>query len=148
MTPKQLWIRARHSASTEKNIALFTSAMNTETMVVNPAPSTNVPKRIDIKQAFDLVTDTEAFAISETRTYDRLLDAFKQGRMDWVQDNIQTLIAGGKMTVPTAQALGALMAQTEPDPNRPPLIMASPAQLAGHELILCDEVVKALEHNT
>ena len=144
MTPKQLWIRARHSASTEKNIALFTSAMNTQTMVTNPAPLTNVPKRIDIKQAFDLVLDTEAFAISETRTYDRLLDAFDKGRMDWVQDNIKVLIAGGKMTVATAQALATLMAQTEPDPNRPPLILASPAQLAGHGLILCDEVEAAL----
>ena len=144
MTPKQLWIRARYATFTPQNVALFTSAMNTQTMVVNPAPLTNVPKRIDIKQAFDLVPDTEAFAISETRTYDRLLDAFKQGRMDWVQDNIQTLIAGGKMTVATAQALAALMSQTEPDPNRPALILASPAQLAGHGLILCDEVEAAL----
>ena len=144
MTTKQLWIRAQYATFIPQNVALFTAAMNRQSQVTNPAPITNVPKRIDIKQAFDLVPDTEAFAISETRTYDRLLDAFDKGRMDWVQDNIKVLIAGGKMTVATAQALAALMAQTEPDPNRPPLILASPAQLAEHGLILCDEVVEAL----
>ena len=144
MTPKQQWILAQYNASTEKNIALFTSDLNTQSLVANPVAKATIPKKLTIEQAFALVPNVEAFPISETRTYDRLLDAFQQGRMDWVQDNITTLVNGGKMTLPTAQALGALMAQTELDPNWQPQIMASPTQLAGYGVIYCDEVEQAL----
>ena len=141
---KSEWIRARYSASTEKNIALFTSALNTQTLVANPAARVTVPKQITIEQAFILVPNVETFPISETRTYDRLLDAFQRGRMDWVQDNITTLVNGGKMTLPTAQALGTLIAQTELDPNWEPQIIASPAQLAGYGLIQVNDIEMAL----
>ena len=141
---KDEWIREQYNSATEKNIALFTSALNTQSLVANPIPRATVPKRIDIKQAFDIVPVAESFTISETRTYGRLLDAFQQGRMDWVQDNIKTLVAGGKMTLLTAQSLGVLMAQTELDPNWQPQVMASPAELAGYELIYRSEVEEAL----
>ena len=144
MTPKRQWILARYNDSIEKNIPLFTSALNTQSMVANPVPRGTVPKQITIEQAFALVPNVEAFPISETRTYDRLLDAFQRGRMDWVQDNITTLVNGGKMTLPTAQALGGLMAQTELDPNWQAQILASSAELAGYGLIYCNEVEEAL----
>ena len=141
---KSEWIREQYNASTEKNIALFTSALNTQTLVANPAARVTVPKQITIEQAFILVPNVETFPISETRTYDRLLDAFQRGRMDWVQDNITTLVNGGKMTLPTAQALGTLIAQTELDPNWEPQIIASPAQLAGYGLIQVNDIEMAL----
>ena len=144
MTPKHQWILTRYNASSEKNIPLFTSAINTQSLVANPVSRATVPKPITIEQAFALVPNVEAFPISETRTYDRLLDAFQRGRMDWVQDNITTLVNGGKMTLPTAQALGALMAQTELDPNWQSQIMASPAELAGYGLIYSNEVEEAM----
>ena len=145
MTQTKLeWIKAQYTASQEKNIPTFTSALNTQSLVSNPAPQGTVPKAITINEAFSIVPDVEAFAISETRTYDRLLDAFNHGRMDWVQDNIKTLIAGNKMTVATANALGAHMAQTEPDPNWQVQVLLSPAQQAGFDVVYVDEVVEAL----
>ena len=138
------WIKAQYTASQEKDISTFTSALNTQSLVSNPVPQGIVPKAITINEAFSIVPDAEAFEISETRTYDRLLDAFNHGRMDWVQDNIKTLIAGNKMTVATANALGALMAQTEPDPNWQAQVLLSPAQQAGFDVVYVDEVVEAL----
>lgn len=142
---KQEWILQQYNLSPEKNIPLFTSLLNTKALVPNPVPQPTVPKAFTIEQAFAVVPDAEAFAISETRTYERLLDAFNQGRMDWVQDNIKTLIAGGKLTLPTAQAIGALMAQTKLDPSWQAQIMASPAELAGFGMVYVNEVEESIK---
>jgi len=120
------------------------SRLNTLQEYDNPvivAPQTQKP--ITINDAAALVPPSEAFEIAETKTYDRLLDAFAKGRMDWVQGNIQTLVAGDKMSVQTATALGALMAETIPDPNWTAKIIRTPAQFAGFDAVLLNEVVEA-----
>jgi hypothetical protein len=144
MLSKSDFIREQKALYPKEPIASFASMLNTPILVDNPKPQATIQKPITIDQAFAIVPDTEAFAISETRTYDRLLDAFNQGRMDWVQNNISTLIAGGKMSSETAQALSALMTQTEPDPNWQPKVYLSPAQVAGFDIIYTNEIEEAL----
>lgn len=143
---KAQWIRDQYTLSTEKSVPLFTTLLNTKSLVSNPDPQPTVAKRFTVKEAFKVVPDAELFPISESNTYRLgLLPAFEAGRMDWVQDNIKTLIAGGIMTPETAAAIGVLMAQTELDPNWQAQIMASPAELAGFGLIKVSDVNEALD---
>lgn len=139
------WIKLQLANYPNQPPSLLTSVLNTQSWVSNPVPRATVPKQITIEQAFALVPNVETFPISETRTYSRLLEAFQQGRIDWVQDNITTLVNGGKMTLSTAQALGTLMAETELDPNWQAQILASPAQLAGYGVIQVNDIDEALK---
>ena len=147
MTSKQLWIRARHSASTEKNIALFTAAANRESMVTNPAPLTNVPKPISILAVARNLLANDRRLLQNEGAYKSLIDNVAKGDLISAQADIQNLATTPQIS-PAAIAIlqGALAATTltEPDPNRPAQIMISPAQLAGHGIIFCDEVVEAL----
>ncbi len=142
---KQQWIKSQSQALNITNPNdLWSYLLTTQIEIENTAPQNNAPKLPTIEQAFSIVPDAEAFAISETRTYDRLLDAFRQGRMDWVQHNIATLIAGGIMSSATAQALGALMAQTEPDPNWQSTVKVPMYVAAGFDSLSLYEVMEAL----
>ena len=144
MTTKAEFINAQRLLYPTEPIASFTSILNTPVLVANPEPQATVQKVLTINEAFAVVPDAEAFDIGETKAYDRILDAFSQGRMDWVQDNIKTLVAKGIMTLPTAQALGELMAQTELDPDWQAQVMLSPASAAGFGVILTSDVEEAL----
>jgi len=141
---KAEFIRSQRALYPDESIPNFVIILNTPVLMDNPAPQATVPKQITIEQAKALVPDAEAFAISETRTYDRLLDAFGQKRMDWVADNIRTLVAGGVMSVETATALSALMAQTELDPNWESQVVLSPSMAAGFVVIDTTDVMEAL----
>ena len=151
MTPKQLWIRAQYAASTEKNIALFTAAANRESMVTNPAPLTNVPKPISILAVAENLLPNDRRLLQNEGAYESLIKNVAKGDLISAQADIQNLTTTPSISLAAIAILqGALEATTltEPDPSRTPLVLASPAQLSGHGLILCNEVVEALEHNT
>jgi hypothetical protein len=142
---KQQWIKSQSQALNITNPNdLWSYLLTTQIEIENTTPQNNAPKLPTIEQAFSIVPDAEAFAISETRTYDRLLDAFRQGRMDWVQHNITTLIAGGIMSLTTAQAIGQLMAETELDPNWQPTVKVPMYVAAGFQSLSLEEVIDAL----
>ena len=140
---KRDWIRAQYATFTPQNVALFTSAMNTQTMVTNPSPLTNVPKPISILAVAENLLPNDRRLLQNEGAYKSLIDNVVKGDLISAQADIQNLATTPQIS-PAAIAIlqGALAASTltEPDPNRPPLILASPAQLAGHGLILCDEV--------
>ena len=147
MTPKQLWIRAQYATFIPQNVALFTAAMNRQSQVTNPAPITNVPKPISILAVATNLLANDRRLLQNEGAYKSLIDNVAKGDLISAQADIQNLTTTPQIS-PAAIAIlqGALAATmlTEPDPNRPPLILASPAQLAGYGLILCDEVVEAL----
>lgn len=142
---KQQWIKSQSLLLNITNANdLWSYLLTTQVEIENKLPRLDVPKLPTIEEAFAVVSEAEVFAISETKTYDRLLDAFSKGRMDWVQDNITTLVAGGKMSPETAQALKMLMTKTEPDPNWHPTIKVEAYVSAGFDSLSLQEVIDAL----
>ena len=144
---KRDWIRAQYATFTPQNIPSFTSAMNTQSLVTNPAPQLNVPKRISILEVAANLLPNDRRLLQNEGAYKSLIDNVAKGDLLSAQADIQNLATTPQIS-PAAIAIlqGALQAttQTEPDPSRPAQILASPAQLAGHGIIFCDEVVEAL----
>jgi hypothetical protein len=73
-----------------------------------------------------------------------LIPALQSGDVGFIQDNITTLVAGGVMSPETAQALGALMAQTEPDPNWQPTVKVPMYVAAGFDSLSLQDTIDTL----
>jgi hypothetical protein len=143
---KQQWIKSQSQALNITNHNdLWSYLLTTQVEVTNTATRLDAPKPIDIREAFTLIPDAEKFPISESLTYRQgLIPALQAGDIRFIQDNITTLVAGGIMSSETAQALGALMAETEPDPNWQPTVKVPMYVAAGFTELTLDEVVDAL----
>lgn len=146
MTNKQQWILSQSQALNITNPNdLWSHLFTTQVEVENTAPRLDVPKPIDIREALTLIPDAEKLPISESLTYRQgLIPALQSGDVGFIQDNITTLVTGGIMSPQTAQALGALMAQTELDPNWQPTVKVLMYVAAGFTELTLDEVVDAL----
>lgn len=80
----------------------------------------NVPVMPTLQDVFNLVTPTERLAIAETRIYDRILEAVSLGRIDWVVDNLTTLLAEGNGILSQASYYSLLTVLTNPNPSTIP----------------------------
>ena len=86
-----------------------------------------------------MVTPQEAFNISETRTYDRILEAFNRQDTSTVITYLGVL-KNGILSEDSHDKLIQLLQQTIPDPNYQTQINLSAAELAGYGFILVSEV--------
>jgi hypothetical protein len=143
---KQQWIKSQSEALNVTNPNdLWSYLFTTQVEVVNTVPRLDVPKLIDIREAFTLIHDNEKLPISESLTYRQgLIPALQSGDVGFIQDNITTLVAGGIMSPETAQALGALMAETEPDPNWQPTVKVPMYVAAGFDSLSLQDTIDAL----
>jgi hypothetical protein len=143
---KQQWILSQSEALNITNPNdLWSYLLATEVEVANTVPRLDVPKPIDIREAFTLIPDAEKHPISESLTYRQgLIPALQNGDIGFIQDNITTLVAGGVMSPETAQALGALMAETEPDPNWQPTVKVPMYVAAGFDSLSLQDTIDAL----
>ena len=116
--------------------------LNTPSWVANPVPTSVVPKPIVLAEAMALMTPQEAYAVAESHTYDRILDALNQGRLDWVADNLSVLHGANVISDATMQALGGLMKETITIQN--PQIFKTPAELAGYDAVSLQEWNEAI----
>ena len=112
--------------------------LNTPNWVANPVPQSTIPKPIVLAEAMALMIPSEAYAVSESEAYKRILDAISQGRLDWVADNLAVLHGAGVLSDATMQSLGGLMQQTI-TVNNPAQILATPAELAGFSPVTLQE---------
>lgn len=101
----------------EQNYPAIANLLNNRPSIPNPTPQADVPKIPTIEEVVTLVTRQEAFAISETRTYDRVLDALRQRNLAWIIGNTETLLAGGILSQSSYDAIIAKLEETELDPN-------------------------------
>ena len=143
---KQQWIKSQSQALNITNPNdLWSILLTTLVEVANPTPQGTVPKPLDIREAFTLIPNSEKLPISESVTYRQgLIPALQSGNMGFVEDNITTLVVGGLMSPETAQALSALLAETELDPNWQPTIKVPLYVSAGFDSLTLNEVVEAL----
>lgn len=100
-----------------QNYSGIAQLLNNKPLIPNSVPQQQLPKTVTIENVIGLVTPQERFAISETRTYDRMLDAANQGRFDWVLGNLETLLGGGVISQGSYDGIVAKFQETELDPN-------------------------------
>jgi hypothetical protein len=143
---KQQWIFSQSEALNITNPNdLWSYLLTSQSEIENTSPQANVPKPIDIREAFTLIPDAEKLPISESLTYRQgLIPALQNGDIGFIQDNITTLVIGGVMSPETAQALGTLMSETEPDPNWQPTVKVPMYVAAGFDSLSLEEVIDAL----
>lgn len=128
-----------------QNYPAIANQLNNRPLIVNPVTQTNVPKIPTIEEVVTLVTPQETFAISETRTYDRVLDALRQRNLTWIIGNTQTLLAGGVLSQSSYDAIIARLQETEPDPNYQSEIPGqSRAEVLGIYPVTSSQVQEAL----
>ena len=156
MTPKQQWIRTRYNASTEKNIALFTSVLNTQSLVTNPVPRAKVSKSVNLTEIVNGISSADVLLLNTqySSVVSALIENINKGAIADVANLIRGLMASNlsqaaKDSINTGfQAIAASYQDPAAygvlDPNWQAQIMASPAELAEHGVIYCDEVENAL----
>jgi hypothetical protein len=144
---KQEWLLNQIAQFPELSARELASYLNDKVLVDNPQPQQQVPVITTLEEVSAKVTDTEVFAIGETEAYKRILDAINQNRPDWIVGNLTTLKRGGKLSQESYDAILVLLQRTKPDPNYQEQILISPAELAGYEVVLVNEIEELLNLN-
>jgi hypothetical protein len=137
---KQEWLLTQIKQFPELSVRELTSYLNDKVLVDNPLPQQRIPLSPTLEEVLAIVKEEEKFPISETKTYERILEAISQGRIDWVAGGLATLKAGKLLSEDSYNKLIQLLQQAQPDPNYQAQIWLSPVELAGYGFILVSEV--------
>ena len=156
MTPKQIWILARYNVSTEKNIALFTSALNTRSLAPNPVPRAKVPKVANFTEIVNGISSTDLliFYKDYSAIVEAIIENIAKNSLTDVA-NLLRALSTSALSQPTKDYMNVKFQEIaasyqDPsihgvlDPNWKSQIMASSAELAGYGLIYCNEVEQAI----
>ena len=155
-TLKQLWISTQYGASTEKNVALFTSALNTQSLVANPVPRAKVPKSVNLTQIVNGLPSADVLMLNTqySSVVTSLIVNIDKGAIADVANLIRGLMASNlsqaaKDSINTEfQAIAASYQDPatfgDLDPNWESQILASPAQLAGYGVIQVSDITETL----
>ena len=137
---KQEWLLTQIAQFPELSARELTGKLNEKTLVDNPFPQQRIPLLPTQEEVLAIVKEEEKFPISETKTYDRILSAISQGRIDLIVVGLATLKAGKLLSEDSYNKLVALLQQSQPDPNYQLQIWLSLVELAGYGFILVSEV--------
>lgn len=136
------WIKSQLVG--EESVQDTVSRLNTPVEIDNPIPQPQVKKPIDLIALRESIPDAEAFAVLETRTWDRILDSIDKNNWISVAQHTRALLAGGKISTDTVVKLQPLLAATIPDPDWQARIVISLSELAGFpDGVTIDEVLEA-----
>ena len=127
---KTIWLRAQIA-----NGVTDFGILNTAQLIDNPTPRGTVSAPFDIAAISNVIPPSERFAIQETETYKMLLDAIESKNLAWVSDQIENLVAAGKISSATLALLTPLLSATIPDPDYSPKVSRSSSQQAGFDEI-------------
>jgi hypothetical protein len=118
--------------------------LNFRHLVPNPTPQGDIPAPVTISDLVNLCDDDEEFAITETQTYKLAVEAWNSGNRTDAINYFHILIRGGVIGEASAQAIGARLQETIPDPNWEPQVMLSLAEQAGHGFVSYEEIAEAI----
>lgn len=141
---KQQWLLTQIAKFPELSARELASKLNDKVLVDNPFPQQQIPILPTLEEALGIVTPEEQFAIAETWTYDRLLSSVNQQRWDLVAVNLETLKNGQLLSEDSYGKIIALLQKTQPDPNYQAQVWLSPAENAGFEDVLVNEIEELL----
>lgn len=137
---KQEWLLTQIEKFPTLSVRELVSELNKKVLVNNPEPQSTVPVIPPLEEVLEFVTPQERFAISETRTYDRILSAISQQKVDWIIGNLITLKGGNILSEVSFDKLVSLLEKTQPDPNYQSQIYMSEVELAGFDVVFVHEV--------
>ncbi|MFM6672279.1 MAG: hypothetical protein ACKPJO_19445 [Dolichospermum sp.] len=141
---KQQWLLTQIAKFPELSARELASKLNDKLLVDYPLPKQQIPILPTLEVALGIVTPEERFAIAETWTYDRLLSSINQERWDLVAISLETLKDGNLLSENSFEKLIALLQKTQPDPNYQAQVWLSPAENAGFEIVLVNEIEELL----
>lgn len=137
---KQEWLLTQIEKFPTLSVRELVSELNKKVLVDNPEPQNTIPMLPPLEEVLELVTPQERFAISETWTYDRILSAISQQKVDWIIGNLVTLKGGNILSEVSFNKLVSLLEKTQPDPNYQSQIYMSEVELAGFDVVFVHEV--------
>lgn len=141
---KQEWLLTQIKKFPELSARELTGKLNDKILVDNPEPQQQIAVLPSLTEVLAVVTPQEAFNISETRTYDRILEAFNQGNISNIIAYLGVLKGGDLLSGSSYDKLIQLLQKTQPDPNYYPQVWLSPTELAGFGTILVNEIEELL----
>lgn len=137
---KQDWLLSQIKKFPVLSARELTARLNDKKLVDNPKPQEQLPVLPTLKEALSIVTPEEAFNVSETNTYDRILESFNIKDFEGVKNYLFVLKSGGILSDTSYNLLIELLDKTEPDPNYKKEVWISEAELAGFGIVLVNEV--------
>lgn len=141
---KQEWLLTQIAQFPTLSARELTSKLNDKVLVDNPLPQQQIPLSPTLEEVLAVVTPQEAFNISETRTYDRILEAFNRQDTSTVITYLG-ILKNGILSEDNHDKVITLLQQTIPDPNYQTQINLSAAELAGYGFILVSDVEDLIE---
>lgn len=139
---KLTWIKSQ--LLPKESASNAASRLNTIIEIDNPTPRPDIPAPIDLVNIREVVPDAEAFAVLESRTWNRIIDAINMGDRIAISQHIAALYAGKLITAETIVKLQPFLNNTIPDPNWMPKIKTTLAKQAGFDIVLVNEVVESM----
>ncbi len=146
MSTKAEWIRENYDP--ELSIREWVSFANTPTLVNNPNLQGEVPKPLSFIEFASNLTPNDRRILQNESAYQSLLVNFNKGDLPAIQADLQNLTTTPSISQDAINVLDTAIYEstmTIPDPNWETQVMLSPAQLAGFDVVLVDEVEEALE---
>jgi hypothetical protein len=138
---KQKWLADQIKKFPKLSARELTAKLNDKTLVDNPEPQQQIAVLPSLTEVLAAVTPKEAFNISETRTYNRILEAFNQGNTSNIIAYLGVLKGGDNVLSESSyDKLISMLQRTQPDPNYHSQVWMSPAELAGFDVVLVNEV--------
>jgi hypothetical protein len=137
---KQEWLLTQIKKFPELSARELTGKLNDKILVDNPEPQQQIAVLPSLTEVLAVVTPQEAFNISETRTYDRILEAFNQGNISNIIAYLGVLKGGDILSESSYNKLIVLLQKTQPDSNYQSQVLLSPAELAGFGIVLVNEI--------
>jgi hypothetical protein len=138
---KQQWLLTQIKKFPKLSARELTGKLNDKVLVNNPEPQQQIAVLPTLQQVLAVVTKEEAFKISETLTYSRVLEAFNQGNISNIIAYLGVLKGGDNvLSEDSYNKLIVLLQKTQLDPNYQSQVWMSPAELAGFGMVLVNEV--------
>jgi hypothetical protein len=141
---KQEWLLTQIKNFPELSARELTGKLNDKVLVDNPEPQQQIAVLPSLTEVLAVVTPQESFNISETRTYDRILEAFNQRNTSNIIAYLGVLKGGNILSEGSYDKLITLLQKTQPDPNYQFQVLLSPAELAGFGIVLVNEIEELL----
>lgn len=141
---KQEWLLTEIKKFSELSARELTAKLNDKKLVDNPEPQQQIAVLPSLDEVLAVVTPQEAFNISETRTYDRILEAFNQRNTSNIISYLGVLKGGNVLSESSYAKLINLLQKTQLDPDYQSQVSMSEAELARFSIILVNEIEELL----
>lgn len=141
---KQEWLLTQIKKFPKLSARELTAKLNDKVLVDNPESQQQVAVLPSLAEVLAVVTPQEAFNISETRTYDRILEAFNQGNTSNIISYLGVFKGGNVLSGSSYDKLINLLQKTQLDPSYQPKVLMSDAELAGFSIVLVNEIEELL----